>query len=87
MKLRHCVTVLLCCLVGGCAWVENMMTRPVSPDTRTQLEVGQHMEFGRITRRNAQGRYLDEFKCPDKHMMVCEAPATSWDCTCRMGDL
>ena len=67
--------------VAGCAWVEQITTRQALPDTRIVLAPGQHMQFSRVSRKNRQGQSLDEYRCPEKQVMVCDgAGGVSFDC-------
>ena len=73
--------VLLCLMLGGCAWFTAMTSRRV-PDTRIVLEPRQRMDFGQISRRNSAGQSIDDYRCPTDHVMVCVAGGTVFECEC-----
>jgi hypothetical protein len=67
-------------LLAGCTWLDAMTKRQV-PDTRIVLEPRQRMEFSRVSRRNSAGQHIDEYRCHEDHVMVCEGNV-SFECQC-----
>ena len=64
--------------IGGCSW--EMLTRQF-PDTRIVLQKGQRMDFNIMTRKNAQGQRVEEYRC-EVPPMVCEGYAINMECRC-----
>jgi hypothetical protein len=79
--VSHAGALLFCvALLGGCSWLDAM-TKRQSIDTRIVLEPRQRMEFSRVSRRNGAGQHIDEYRCHEDHVMVCEGNV-SFECQC-----
>lgn len=79
--MRIFYIIIGCLFLSSCSYMEKLTSGPKKQDTRITLAPGQHMDFSIIGRRNAQGQSMDEYKCPDGHLMVCAGNA-SYDCYC-----
>jgi hypothetical protein len=83
MKLTPLLLVSVS-LLAGCAWLERTINRPPQPDTRTQLELGQWLDFSPTTKRERiTGRRIDEFTCRGSRLFFCENFGVTLTCTCR----
>lgn len=77
------LATLTMALLSGCAWYEEMVNRPPQPDTRIHLQLGQHMEFARITRKNPQGQSIEEYTC-EPLLMYCTDSGVELSCRCEI---
>jgi hypothetical protein len=83
MKLTPLLLVSVS-LLAGCAWLERTINRPPQPDTRTQLELGQWLDFSPTTKRERiTGRSIDVFTCRSYRLLFCQNSGSMLACTCR----
>ena len=62
-------------MLSGCAFLENIATRPAAPDPRPALGPTDHI---RIPKAKTM-----EFRCADNGPLICNIYGTEADCDCN----
>ena len=75
------LAVVVISLLSGCSYLDSLIES--HPDTRIVLERGQRMDFNMMTKKNAQGQDISEFRCA-KPPMICEGRVISMECRCDL---
>jgi hypothetical protein len=60
--------------INGCSYLERQSARAPTPDSRVQLAANE--------RRFLRGSDLEDYTCPDLHLLTCEGASAVRSCTC-----